>query len=119
MSIERQDYSLTLRIPLKCIDDIEAREVSNKIVGSLSGLENFIKITKTNVKLQKIFQNKPPESIDYEMKAIKRDPFACIEFKEIASKISDEMSGSKLSEEERKMISEVHREVINHPEDFI
>lgn len=54
--MEKKDFLITVRIPIKANDDVDARLQARKILEE-KGIE------KENAKLQRVYENKAPEGI--------------------------------------------------------
>jgi len=54
--MDRKNYLLIVKIPITAMDDIEARDIAQSEVDSLE-------VLFSEVKLQEIFDNKPPRGI--------------------------------------------------------
>lgn len=55
-----KDYILSIKIPIKALDDIQAREFA-KVFSKI-----FKSIETKELKLQEIFNDKPPRHVNYE-----------------------------------------------------
>jgi len=55
-SVERKNYVLTVRIPISCIDDCDARLKAKEMVSEMN-------VGDSKVKLQEVFENKEPRGV--------------------------------------------------------
>ena len=58
---ESTGQQLVLRIPINAIDDVQAREIAKKTLFQFGALPEG-----TDVKLQRVFKNAPPEAIVFQ-----------------------------------------------------
>jgi hypothetical protein len=58
---ERKDYMLTIRIPIRGIDDCDARMKSKEF---MAGIDSTINWGNGKVKLQEIYDGKAPRKIE-------------------------------------------------------
>ena len=58
-SVERKNYVLTVRIPISCIDDCDARIKAKEMISEMDIDDSKIKLTK----LQEVFGNKEPRGV--------------------------------------------------------
>ena len=54
------NYQLIVKIPIDALDDIEARETANSILGDI---HNYLMSEKTDKKLQRVYKDRSPEKI--------------------------------------------------------
>jgi len=58
-------YKMTMTVPFDAFDDVAARMIAQEVINSLTGSLYGCKINGKGIvfKLQKVFDNKPPEKV--------------------------------------------------------
>ena len=60
--MKRQDYLLTIQVPIKAFDDIEARMEGTTL---LAGAIYELPAGESTFKLQRVFSDRPPEKVSF------------------------------------------------------
>ena len=63
--VEREIYHLVVRIPMRCVDVVEARQQANVFIKS-TGMGPLLKLEGIDAKLQEIKPKKAPVGVQWE-----------------------------------------------------